>query len=284
MTDDPDGSDHADGSDHRHGGDVHAATGGRPQPDSEAGPRDVEGRARRRPPGSPPAGLAEQLPTPAPRPTLGAGVAVLLALAAAAAFWAALTGAGPALADWGLLDESIEARTGGLTAVAVVLTDVGSTAAMAVLAVAVGAWLWYRGRRADAVFVVGTMAGASAVFRGLKIFFDRPRPPAVDRLVNETNESLPSGHATMSIVVIGSLVVLAWAGRRVAARVAMVVAAAIWVGAVGATRIYLGVHWFSDVLAGWLVGGAWLALCVALWSWWRARTAARRSTSGALAR
>jgi undecaprenyl-diphosphatase len=93
-----------------------------------------------------------------------------------------------------------------------------------------------------------------------------------------TNESLPSGHATMATVVIGTLVVLAWAGRSVRARVVMTVAAVLWVGAVGATRIYLGAHWFSDVVAGWLVGSAWLALCVAIWSWWRAK----HPTSGTL--
>ena len=87
-----------------------------------------------------------------------------------------------------------------------------------------------------------------------------------DRLVTETNESLPSGHATMSMVVVGTIVVLAWAGRSALARAAMVVVAAAWVGAVGATRVYLGVHWISDVLAGWAVGAAWLAVCVTLWA------------------
>jgi undecaprenyl-diphosphatase len=55
---------------------------------------------------------------------------------------------------------------------------------------------------------------------------------------------------------------------------ALVVAAAVWIGAVGATRVYLGVHWFSDVLAGWAVGAAWLALCVTVWLRWRARVPA----------
>jgi undecaprenyl-diphosphatase len=224
--------------------------------------------------GAPPAGLppsAVPAPATAPRPGLGALVAVLLGLGAVAGLWAAFTGAGPAQLDAELLDESVEARTDALTAAAVAVTHLGSTVAMTVLAVAAGVWLWYAGRRADAVLVVGAMATASVVFRGLKELLDRPRPPLDGRLVHATNESLPSGHATMAIVVIGTLVVLAWPGRTPAGRVAMVAAAALWVGAVGLTRVYLGVHWFSDVLAGWLVGGAWLALCVAVWSWWRAR-------------
>jgi membrane-associated phospholipid phosphatase len=219
----------------------------------------------------PPAGLAGPLPPPAPRPGLGAAVAALLALAATVGLWAAFTGVGPGRLDAAVLDESIDARTDGLTAVAVAVTNLGSTVAMALLAVVTGLRCWFAGRRADALLTIVAMAGAAALFRGLKVLLDRPRPPVVDRLVDVSSESLPSGHATMSIVVVGTLVVLGWPGRPAAVRAAMVAAAALWVGAVGTTRIYLGVHWFSDVIAGWLVGGAWLALCVAGWSWWRAR-------------
>lgn len=222
----------------------------------------------------PPAGLRGDLPPQAPRPGRVAALAVGLAVLAAAALWAAFSGVGPARLDAALLSESIEERTPGLTNLAIVVTTLGSTAAMAVLAVLVGGWCWWRGRRADAVLAVGAMAGASLVFRLLKVLLDRARPPVADHLVVETNESLPSGHATMSTVVVGTIVVLAWAGRGALARAAMVVAAVAWVGAVGATRVYLGVHWVSDVLAGWAVGAAWLALCVTAWLRWRARVPA----------
>jgi undecaprenyl-diphosphatase len=208
------------------------------------------------------------------RPGGVAALAVGLAVLAIAAVWAASTGVGPAWFDAAALDESLEERTPTLTALAVVITTLGSTVAMAVLAVAVGAWCWWRGQRADAVLAVGAMAGASLVFRLIKVLLARERPPVADHLVVETNESLPSGHATMSIVVIGTIVVLAWAGLGALGRAAVVVVAAAWVGAVGATRVYLGVHWISDVLAGWAVGAAWLALCVTVWARWRAPVAA----------
>jgi membrane-associated phospholipid phosphatase len=226
-------------------------------------------------PGIPPAGLPHHLRgRPQPRPGRVAALAVVLVALAVAALWAAFVGVGPARFDNAALAESIEERTPGTTMLAVLVTTLGSTAAMALLAVAVGAWCWALGRRADAVLAVGAMAGASLVFTVLKNILDRNRPPVPDRLVDVTNESLPSGHATMSFVVVGTIVVLAWAGRSTLARVLLVVAAGAWVGAVGATRVYLGVHWFSDVLAGWAVGAAWLALCVTVWLRWRARVPA----------
>ena len=225
--------------------------------------------------GIPPAGLRGHLPPqPGPRHSRVAVLAAALVALAVAALWAAFSGVGPARFDNAALAESVEERTPGATTVAVLITTLGSTAAMALLAVAVGAWCWARGRRAEAVLAVGAMAGASLVFTFLKNLLDRSRPPVDGRLVDVTNESLPSGHATMSFVVTGTIVVLAWAGRSALARVALVVGAAAWIGAVGATRVYLGVHWFSDVLAGWAVGAAWLALCVTAWLRWRARVPA----------
>ncbi|SHK26256.1 undecaprenyl-diphosphatase [Pseudonocardia thermophila] len=195
---------------------------------------------------------------------------VALVLVAGAALWAAATGVGPAGADAAALREAVSVRTPALTTVAVLITNAGGTWAMTALACLAGIALWFAGRRADAVFVAAATGGAAAAFSGLKRVLDRPRPPEATRLVVETNESLPSGHATMSIVVIGSLVVVGWAGRSASARVLMVLAAVVWAGLVGLTRIYLGVHWFSDVVAGWAVGAAWLAVCVVAWMRWRA--------------
>lgn len=219
----------------------------------------------------PPAGLTGPLPHRDPHPLRGVVAAVPLAALAGLAVWGALAGVGPARFDARALGEAVDVRSDRLTAAAVAVTEIGSTVTMALLAAAVGLWCWRRGRRADATFVVGAMAGAVLLFRSIKITLDRPRPPAVAQVVTETNESLPSGHATMATVVIGSLVVLTWGRLSGRARALAVAAGALWVGAVGGTRVYLGVHWLSDVVAGWLVGAAWLAVCAATWSWWRLR-------------
>jgi undecaprenyl-diphosphatase len=213
-----------------------------------------------------PAGLDRPVPPPAPRRWVPIAGVLGLVLAAAAAVGAAFVGVGPAAVDRIVLGEAIDARSDGLTAAAVAVTHIGSTAAMGVLAGLVVLALLWLSRPRDAVFVGAAAIGASLAFTALKRLLDRARPPLDDRLVGVGNESLPSGHATMSVAVLGALIVLLWAGLGTAARIAAVAGAALWIGAVGLTRIYLGVHWFSDVIAGWLVGGAWLALCAAVWS------------------
>jgi membrane-associated phospholipid phosphatase len=79
----------------------------------------------------------------------------------------------------------------------------------------------------------------------------------------ETNPALPSGHALGSIVVLGVLAaVVVLATRRTLLRVAAVAVAALGVLTIGVSRLYLGVHWLTDVVTGWFLGGAWLAVCV----------------------
>jgi membrane-associated phospholipid phosphatase len=252
--------------------------------DSDHDGEPVGGPGSARHPGAPehPAGLDRHLGhldhLDAARVRSWPAVAAVLALvlAAATAVTAAFVGVGPARVDMVVLDEAVDARSGWLTALAVAVTNAGSTAVMGLLAALVVLALLRARRPHDAVFIGVTAVGASLVFTGLKRLLDRARPPLDDRLVGVGNESLPSGHATMAVAVIGSLVVLVWAGRSAAARAAIVAVAALWVAAVGLTRIYLGVHWFSDVLAGWLVGGAWLALCATVW----AALARRRALQG----
>lgn len=211
-----------------------------------------------------PAGLDHPLDAPRRHPLRTGSVVGGLVLAAAAAVTAAFLGIGPAVVDQGVLGGAVAVRSDVLTWLAVAVTYVGSAASMGVLAALVVLWLLRASRVHDAVFVGAAAAGASLLFTVVKRLLDRARPPLDGHMVDVTNESLPSGHATMSVAVLGSLIVLAWPGRGLAARVAMVAGATAWAGAVGLSRIYLGVHWFSDVVAGWLLGGAWLALCAAV--------------------
>lgn len=197
---------------------------------------------------------------------------VALALLVLAAVAVAVASSG------GLMDQdlllaisALAARSPAEETAAIVLTTAGNTAAMAVLAIVVGGVLFWRGRRAEGVFLVATTASASLVFTVVKDLLDRPRPPAELQVVRETNESLPSGHATMSATVIGAIVILAWPHLAALGRALTVTAAVLWVGAVGGTRIYLGVHWFSDVLAGWTLGLGWAATGAAILFWWLAR-------------
>ena len=173
--------------------------------------------------------------------------------------------------DVAALAEAADSRTPAANTATVTLTEVGNTAASALLAIMVAGVWWWRGRRDDAVYLVATTASASLVFTVIKRLLDRPRPPAQWRVVDASNESLPSGHATMSAVVLASIVIVAWPHLAARGRALLVAVALLWVGAVGATRIYLGVHWVSDVLAGWTLGTAMATAGAAALFRWRAR-------------
>ncbi|MEG8178260.1 phosphatase PAP2 family protein [Nocardia terpenica] len=146
------------------------------------------------------------------------------------------------------------------------MSDMGGTGAMAGVAAVVFAGLVWRRMWGRAGLVGVATAGAGVLVVGVKHVVGRSRPPVVDHLVVETNQSFPSGHSLGSIVVIGVLAALLVLGAgRTAVRVAIIAVAAIFVAAVGISRLYLGVHWPTDILGGWSLGGLWLVLCLVAW-------------------
>ncbi|MFH8371782.1 phosphatase PAP2 family protein [Streptomyces sp. NPDC018031] len=134
----------------------------------------------------------------------------------------------------------------------------------ALLAAAVG-WLMWRGDRAAALWVGAAALLGTALQQGIKAAVDRARPHWPDPVDTAHYAAFPSGHALTATVGCGLLCwLVARHGAAAPWRRAAVAVAAVSVLGVGFTRVYLGVHWFSDVLGGWLLGGA-LVAAVAAW-------------------
>lgn len=164
----------------------------------------------------------------------------------------------------------------GLTAFRVV-TNVGSPAA----ALAIGALaclLLYRRRQlADAALLPLVLGGAELLNLVLKLSFHRARPDVA--FVHLDTYSFPSGHAMISAAAWGALAFLAWG--RVARRRLVVAAALLLIALIGFSRLYLGVHYLSDVLAGVAAGAAWLGISLAVHAAWGERLAERLAGSRA---
>ncbi|OLF12630.1 hypothetical protein BU204_28610 [Actinophytocola xanthii] len=168
----------------------------------------------------------------------------------------------------------IERRNGGWTDAMKVVSTIGSAWVLTPVAVVVTLVLALRGPRSDALLVGLVTLGVLVLGPLLKLIIERPRP-VDDRLVLVDSWAYPSGHSLTSMAVVGVLTVLAVRHLRARpARVAAVVVGAALVAAVGLSRVYLGVHWPTDVLAGWLMGAMWLAVWLILLDSRRARLAA----------
>ena len=161
--------------------------------------------------------------------------------------------------DSGITSWMVAHRTEALTRLARFLSAVGSQTIL--LPVAGVAALVLAGRRhlALAGLVVAAWGGAIGLYTVIKHFVHRPRPPAHIWLTKVTSTSFPSGHATQSLATFAALAfVLAVLAPR-AGSIAKVLAL-ILAGAIGWSRVYLGVHWTTDVIAGWLIGAAWITI------------------------
>lgn len=127
------------------------------------------------------------------------------------------------------------------------------------LATLLGASLFLLDRRPRAaVLLLGSIASGVGVTFALKMGFDRPRPDLVAHQMEALSASFPSGHsATAAVVYLTLGVLIARTLPRVRLRVFVVAVAVTLTLAIGASRVYLGVHWPTDVLAGWTLGAGW---------------------------
>lgn len=156
------------------------------------------------------------------------------------------------------------------------VTALGGISVLALFALIAGIFLFLQRKWLSGLLLAVGLAGGVALSEGLKGVFQRERPPLEHQAVETLNASFPSGHALLATVfylTLGVMLTRAFSQKRLKAY-------ALGVGVVlallvGATRIYLGAHWASDVFAGWSVGAAW-----AMALWLAAYAIARRQAAG----
>ena len=193
----------------------------------------------------------------------------------------------PPRIDTGVRQWFVEHRSTALTAFFRVVTTVGSPVGVAVSTAAVVAVLCAR-RRSTWPLLLGavSLVGAQVIGTVLKVVVARPRPPLLDRVpgVSANGLDFPSGHSTQSAAAYLVLAVLL--AERVAARgrrAVIYLVAGIAIALVGTSRLYLGVHWFTDVTASWCLGLGWTCAVLAGATWWGSPAPASRRTRTAVA-
>jgi undecaprenyl-diphosphatase len=154
------------------------------------------------------------------------------------------------------------------------ITSLGGTAVLTIVTIIAAGFLALDGKSHMALFLCGSVLGGLAAGTVLKDVFQRPRPDLVPYSVYVSGASFPSGHSMMSALTyltLGALLARSQERRRLKAYFLLVAMSLTF--AVGVTRVYLGVHWPTDVLAGWTAGAVWALLC-----WLTARRLQSRRT------
>lgn len=142
------------------------------------------------------------------------------------------------------------------------VTALGSIGVLTMLTVAVVGFLVLARRARSALFVAAAVGSGMLASTLLKLVFERERPDLVPHAAYVATASFPSGHAMLSAVVYLTLgALLARLVREPLLKAYVLLGAAFLACAIGSTRVYLGVHWPSDVLAGWAAGAFWALLC-----------------------
>jgi undecaprenyl-diphosphatase len=142
------------------------------------------------------------------------------------------------------------------------VSALGSTFVLTFAVVVVAGFLWIVDAPLKAAFLVAAVSLGSLLNRLLKLAVARPRPDIVEHATYVSNESFPSGHTANSAIVYLVLgMMLARVEDSFAAKIFVFGVCTLLTVMIGLSRVYLGVHWPTDVLAGWILGGSWAVLC-----------------------
>ena len=156
----------------------------------------------------------------------------------------------------------------------VIITNIGNPLVLLVASLLLAAFLLWRKQRAETVTLAIAAIGALGLNTVLKNLFARARPELWQRTVAVNFYSFPSGHAMMSVVVFGIIGYLL-ATHVPRWRVAIALLTVLLVGAIGFSRLYFGVHWPTDIVAGYAAGTVWLVACILSLEIWKRRYRSR---------
>jgi undecaprenyl-diphosphatase len=142
------------------------------------------------------------------------------------------------------------------------VTSLGSPAVLTLITVAALGFIALKRQWGAALFVLGSICGGTAVSFAVKELVQRPRPDFIAAVAQTQTYSFPSGHAFLSAVTFLTLgALLARVQRQAEVKIYLLAVAITITVLVGISRVYIGVHWPTDVLAGWCAGAAWAILC-----------------------
>lgn len=161
------------------------------------------------------------------------------------------------------------------------MTALGGTGVLALITLAVVGFLLLQRKTHAAVLLAAAVGGGMILSTLLKLGFERPRPDLVPHAVHVYTYSFPSGHAMLAAVTYLTLgALLARVQPQLRIKAYLLVLAVLLTVLVGTSRVYLGVHWPTDVLAGWTVGAAWAVFCWLIVRWLQRRGQVEQDTNG----